>query len=198
MRIGVAVEGPSDKAFWDKILKKYFTQDEFFVRNMGCRTKLIRETPRLVENYRALNCQAVFIILDRDKTPCYRAVIREFDPSIQNEVRKPVLLRYLFIFVAVRELEAWYLADEQAIKAILGSPDYSAPEDTGSLGSEGILKKFWKQHCYCALNKISFAKEMAAHFQPSRAARHSRSFSLVWDRIPMILTRESRDSVILS
>ena len=34
MRIGVGVEGPSDLAFWDKVLHKHFPGVRFDIRNM--------------------------------------------------------------------------------------------------------------------------------------------------------------------
>ena len=45
MKIGVGVEGPSDRAFWDKVLHKYFPGVRFDIRNMKTRDKLIRADP---------------------------------------------------------------------------------------------------------------------------------------------------------
>jgi hypothetical protein len=70
MTFGIGVEGPSDKHFWDKVLHKHFRKHSFDVRSMKNRDKLIRETPRLMDQFRSLRYQAGFILVDKDDDPC--------------------------------------------------------------------------------------------------------------------------------
>lgn len=141
MTIGVGVEGPSDREFWNKVLRKYFPKTRFDIRNMKNRDKLIRETPRLLEAFRSLRYNAAFIVVDRNDTPCPTAVIDEFEELVRQEARKPVSERYLFICVAIRELEAWLLADGQAVNTVLPKASYIPPNETGDIGAEKLLKK---------------------------------------------------------
>jgi hypothetical protein len=184
MTIGVGVEGPSDREFWNKVLHKHFPKTKFDIRNMKNRDNLIRETPRLLDAFRSLRYNAAFIIVDRDDTPCPAAVIDEFDETVRQEARKPSSERYLFICVAIRELEAWLLADGNAINAVLPKASYALPKETGDIGAERLLKKLWReQHGQIAFNKINFARSLAPKFKPERASKHSASFKYFWNRI---------------
>ena len=182
VKIGVGVEGPSDRDFWDKVLHKHFLKVRFDIRNMGNRNKLIRETPNLLETFRDAHYAAGFILIDRNSTPCVSAVVQEFDAAIQTEARKPVSERFLYVCVAIKEMEAWYLADAPAIVAVLPRSGYRAVPETGCLNAEKVLKDLWKkQHGKAsALNKIDFAKMVAPKFKPPEAVRHSASFSYFW------------------
>ena len=75
MRFGVGVEGPSDLAFWDKVLHRSFPGCRFDIRNMKNREKLLRETPILYESFKDFHYQAGFILVDRDDDPCVTAVL---------------------------------------------------------------------------------------------------------------------------
>jgi hypothetical protein len=125
------------------------------------------------------------IILDRDSDPCSATILDLFDASIQDTLRlNPIENRFLFAFIAVKELESWYLADEQAIRAVLSGCTYAAPQDT-SAHSKSTLKELIKS-CRgrnVGFNELGFAKEIAPRFGPQRAISHSPSFKLFWDRI---------------
>jgi len=184
MTIGVGVEGPSDRVFWDKVLHKHFRRLRFDIRNMKDRDKLVRETPRLLETFRDAHYKAGFILVDRDAFPCVSSVLNEFDGLVQKEARKPLGQRFLFVCVAIRELEAWLLADGNAIVSVLPDVGYAAPSETGDLNAEKKLKDLWrKQHGGPSLNKIDFAKSIAPQFDPGEASLHSVSFRYFWTRI---------------
>lgn len=194
MIIGVGVEGPSDRTFWDKVLHKHFRGTRFDIRAMNNREKLMRETPRLLATFRDAHYDAGFIVLDRDKTSCVPAVVDEFDPESKREARLPAAHRFLFICVAVRELEAWFLADDTAVKKVLSKAIYHAPIETGALGAEGKLLDLWRQQygARVAFNKIDFARKIAPEFVPDRAAAHSQSFKYFWNSITPRATKRSR------
>jgi hypothetical protein len=127
VKIGVGVEGPSDFQFWNKVLPKHYRGWRFDIRNMKNRDKLVRATPDLLEEFRGLKRRAAVIILDRDKDPCIKAVLDTFDPAMLTEATKlPPTDRYLHICVAIKKLECWYLADAQAINAVIPGAHWQA------------------------------------------------------------------------
>lgn len=184
MTIGVGVEGPSDRQFWNKVLHKHFRGVRFDIRNMSNKGNLIRRTPELLETFRNCHYEAGFILIDQDNAPCVKAVINTFGENIREEARKPLNKRFLFVCVAIRELEAWLLADEVAVRIVLPHSGYKVCRETGELNAEKKLKELWRKHYPTAsLNKIQFAQSMAAKFQPDRASRRSKSFKHFWSRI---------------
>ena len=141
MTIGVGVEGPSDRAFWDKILHKHFSPLQFDIRSMNGCEKLIREAPQLLDSFRDLGHTAGFLLLDfdtafRKQAPCPGAILEQFDARIQGEASRPIGERYLFVCVAVRGPEAWFLADAVAISTVLPKSMYAAPLETGTLNAK--------------------------------------------------------------
>jgi hypothetical protein len=184
MKVGVGVEGPSDRKFWDKVLHKHFRNVTFDIRNMKDRQKLIRETPRLLQFFRDAHYDAGIILVDRNDSLCVTEVISEFEEQIRSEARKQVQVRYLHICVAIRELEAWFLADAEAVNAVLPNVNCKPSNETGSLNAERILRDLWKkQYPNTAFNKIDFAGKIAPKFKPEEARAHSRSFEYFWARI---------------
>ena len=184
MKIGVGVEGPSDRAFWSKVLHKHFRSVQFDIRNMKSREKLIRETSRLLDSFRGLGYGAAFILVDRDKSPCVSSVLDEFENHVREEARKASSSRYLFVCVAVRELEAWFLADPMAVNVVLPNCGYTAPAETGEAGAATVLVRLWRaQYGQAAFNKIEFANSMAPKFAPDQACQHSTSFAYFWNQL---------------
>ena len=189
MRIGVGVEGPSDLKFWNKVLHKHFPGVRFDIRNMKNCGALIRETPRLLNLFRSLHYDAAFILTDRDKiahdkTRCPGPVIAQFGTEVQVEARRSKLERYLSICVAIRGLEAWFLADADAIRNVLPKATYVMPDKTDGIDAGEQIKGLWRQqHGRIAFNKIDFAERMSVPFDPDIAREHSDSFAYFWQRI---------------
>ncbi len=183
MRIGIGVEGPSDKRFYDIFLKKEFPQVRFFVQSLGCRTKLIRSSLPLIKQWKDSHFDAGFIIVDRDSDACVQEIFHRFEPSVISESRKPLPERNFSIVVAMREIEAWFLADEDAIHSVFPNISYTVPDETGNISAEGRLKKIWKEVRKSSFNKKYFAEEIAQHFDPNRAKIHSKSFAYFWSRL---------------
>ena len=185
MKIGVAVQGPSDREFFDKVLHKHFHGIKFDVRNLKSQNKLIRETPALLETFRDAGYQAGFILVDRDASPCNSEVINLFNEPIRVIARTPIASRYLHICVAIREIEAWYLADPKAIAAVFPKTTYSPPPDTCSLNAEVEIRDLWKKQfgLHSAVNKIDLAKTISPKFNPTEAKKRSRSFAYFWDSL---------------
>ena len=190
-KIGVAVEGPSDLRFWRKFLHRSFRGWLFDVHNMKNRSKLIRDTTRLLDMFRGLGYSAGVIILDRDRNPCVSDLLEEFDDRVRTEFGKPLDQRYLHLCVAVKELESWFLADRQAVVSVLPDVSYDVPADTSIWGA-GRLHGLWRQQYgkNSAFNKISFAETIARRFSADRAMHHSASLRISWDHINNALESE--------
>lgn len=183
VKVGIGVEGLSDKKFLDSLLHREFSKIRFYIQSMGCRTKLISNASRLFEQWKECHFDAGFILIDRDKSNCVSQVIQEFDCAIQRESREPVPTRFLFLIVVIKEIESWYLSDEKAIQVLFPQSDYRAPSDTGTIGAEGLLKSFWKTERKSSFNKRAFAEMIAPKFDPLRAQEHSQSFAYFWARL---------------
>ena len=183
MTFGVGVEGPSDFQFWHKVLHKYFRGCRFDVRNMKNRDKLIRETPKLFETFQDCHYDGAFILVDLDDDPCVGSVLDLFAAAIRTAARLPdKQARFLHICIAIEEIESWYLADAQAINAVIPGCAWSASADTKSV-SKDKLRSLVKNHLgrNAGFNEIDFAKTIAPKFDPSRARAHSASFCYFWD-----------------
>lgn len=183
MTFGVGVEGPSDYQFWHKVLHKFFRTCRFDVRNMKNRDKLIRETPKLLETFRDCHYRAGFILVDRDDDPCVASVLALFDAAIREATRRRDRHdRFLHVCVAIREIESWYLADAEAINAVIPGCAWEPPSDTSSV-AKGHVRSLVKAHLGrgASFNEIDFAKTIAPKFQPSRARDHSDSFRYFWE-----------------
>ena len=185
MTIGVGVEGASERTFWTKVLHKNFRGIRFDVRNLKNKERLIRATPHLLDAFRSLHYSAGFILVDGHRDPCTTAVLDRFHNAIQKEARSRVDERYLFICVAIKGLEAWYLADQKAINALLPRAGYVAPNETARLNPKQQLKKLWKKQFgrTSALNKVGLAAMMAPQFDPVEGRKRSASFDYFWARM---------------
>lgn len=181
MTFGVGVEGPSDKHFWDKVLHKHFRGHSFDVCNMKNRDKLIRETPRLLNQFQDMHYDGGFILVDMDDDRCISTVIDLFDAATKATRKTKRDDRFLHLCVAIKEIESWYLADQEAIETVIPGCGYTAPADTGTL-AKGKLKSLIKQTVgrHASFNEVDFAKRIAPVFSPKRALNQSKSFKYFW------------------
>lgn len=190
MKIGVGVEGPSDKIFFSKVLPKFFQEVRFDIRSLNGRPKLIRESTALLRTFHRLGYDAGFIIIDSDRIPqkeeaCISAAIDLFDETIQNEFKKDKEERYFNIFIVISEIESWYLADDTAINKVLSGIKYKAQSETGFYGTKGVIENLMQQQYgkNVKYREKPFADEIAPHFNPEEAKKHSASFAYFWERL---------------
>lgn len=189
MKVGIGVEGPSDKEFWEKVLHKHHRGVRFDIRNMKNRTKLISAAPNLLDSFRGLGYECCIILIDRDSEQCPEAVIDLFDERIVTEARKPLRERFLSIAVAVRELESWFIADTDAVQAVLPDAAIDTISNTDGVGAEGKIRQYWRdQYGAGSPNKIDFARSIAPRFDPARAVERSPSFSFFWNRLSSLVS----------
>ena len=181
------MEGPSDLRFWRKVLHRTFPQHRFDVRNMSNRPRLIRESVRLLETFRDAHYPAGVIVLDQDKNPCSTDLSDLFDETVRAELRRPIDERYLFLCIAKRKIESWYLADSEAVQSVFPSVQYDMPNDTSIWG-----KRKLGELCRAAgltYNEISFAEQIAPHFSANRAMKFSESLTIGWARVEAAVGR---------
>lgn len=185
--VGVAVEGPSDRAFWRKFLHRIYRPQLFDVRMMGGRQKLVRDAPKLLKMFRDAHYCAGILIIDIDKDPCVAETREIFAEEILEELKRSLSERYLHLCVAVRKIESWYLADDEAILSVIGGVKY----DASGYDARWAKKKLGALHDQvgAVYNPIDFGERIATNFDPQRAAERSDSFRIAWERISNAASR---------
>lgn len=188
--IGVGVEGPSDQRFWKKLLHRKFPGHRFDVHNMSNRPKLIRESGRLLDSFRDAHYPAGVIVLDQDKNPCATDLRDLFGETVRAELRRPLDERYLFLCIAKRKIESWYLADSEAVQSVFPSVQYDMPNDTSIWGKRKLGELCRSQGF--PYNEILFAEQLAPRFSVDRARKFSESLSVGWARVEAAVVRAER------
>ena len=193
-KIGIGVEGVSDRDFWRPFLRRIFPGIDFKFWTMKGREKLIRRTPDLLDTFRNAHFAAGIIIVDCDKDPCITHVMDLFEATVKQEFRTPREDAYFFLCVAVRKMENWFLADEHAVSQVLPDAQYDLTGDSSLIGVGTLLKRLWKERhgATSTFNKRLFAASIAPHFDPDRAGTNSHSFARSWMRITSAVDRARR------
>ena len=178
MKYGVMVEGPSDKTFWDKVLNKFTTDTQFDVRIMKDRGRVIRDSVKMLSDFKDFGYDGAVILVDQDKDECPVAVRELFSNVVQSELCAEPDERFCSLAVAQKGLESWLLASCCAINKVFPDSNYKCPPDSSKLNPLKTAKEVWKSRFgNSSFNKIEFAKLMSAEFDPCDAAQHSKSFA---------------------
>lgn len=98
MTVSVAVEGITDETIIQKILA-YVGLEWRFIRNHGGKSRLIN---KLYKYNQAAQFQRWLVVIDLDKNPCPVT----YHDELLSDIAENMILR-----IAVREIEAWLLAD---------------------------------------------------------------------------------------
>ena len=182
--IGVAVEGISDRGFWSKLLHREFQGSLFRVGKMGSRDKLIRKAPMLHDAYRKAKYTGGLFIIDLDKNPCVEELRDLFDEETRKELKKPLAERFLHLGVANRKIESWYLADFEAVQAVIPSADYDLADYSCNWGKKKLGELWSAEHGRNAtFNAEDFGLRIASVFSVERARKVSPSLHVAWERI---------------
>ena len=191
IRIGIGVEGPSDYIFWNKVLHRHFAGAGilFRVSVMHGRSKLIRGAAGLAAAFADTRCAAAFFLVDKDKDPCMGSIYHAFADDFRDRLRHRTGQLPCRLCVADRELESWFLADEEAMRKALGFAEYSAGASGGKIAGKGKLEKLLIEHASVGLafNEIAFAKLIAGEFNPENAAKNSASFAYFWKALESVI-----------
>lgn len=186
-RVGIIVEGPSDQAFWSKLLWRSLPGVNWDVRALHGRSKIVRNAVALTEGFRSAGAKAVVVMLDQDEDPCVTAVRGLFPESLRTAFAEAGPRR-TWLFVARKELESWFLADEEAIRFVTGCHSYIAPAETARGSTKSRLRELLRADGASprVFNEIGFAKQIASAFSPARARLRSQSFAYCWSRLEML------------
>jgi hypothetical protein len=191
--VGVIVEGPSDQTFWSKLLWRCLPGINWDVRALHGRSKVLRNAAPLAEVFRSAGARAVVVLLDQDDDPCVTAV-RELFPEPLRIAFASTEPRHTQLFVAIKELESWFLADEDAIRLVTGCQSYSAPAETARGATKSRLRELLRSEGSSsrAFNEIGFAKQIASAFSPERARNCSQSFAYCWSRFEAVAAENQK------
>ena len=173
VRVGFIVEGDTEKvivespAFIAWLTANGMTLVQPVVNAVGGGNLLPQNIDPFVERLRQAQADHIVILTDLE---------REASPDI---VRQRIgHMHTQLIFVAVKAIEAWFLADTMALRHWLGLPGFveAKPEETPDMPWDR-LKEIAQQHQKRGpgSNKVIFAKRMVkTHgFNVARAAEHA-------------------------
>lgn len=160
---------------------------------------LLKRLPNRLKGYKAMidsgyDCLVV-VLVDQDKDDC-----RDLKKRLEEAARGAGLYTYsnrgpsgeyhALIWIAIEELEAWFIGDEHAITsafprvpATIGRRKGMRDPDSISGGTAESLERLLKRHGYHkgGLAKVDAAKSIAKHMNPVR--NRSRSFCGFRDRL---------------
>lgn len=165
--LGIVVEGTSDLIFL-KQNAPWWRQKGFVlkVRQAQGRPRLIRDAQKHLDLLRQQGCHYVLFLLDQDQDPCAPATARR----LANLRREPDVL----VCVCVRELEAWFLADGQALQVATGTTFSHLPTDS-LRDAKAQLKRLFQRRIGKFPTEVEMARRIAPHFSLERAAQGNRS-----------------------
>jgi hypothetical protein len=181
----VAVEGIADKRFWDRVFRREFTSGrvEFHVRQFGGRASLIASAAEFLALSRDQGYFRTLFLLDRHRDPCITAVLEQFPAEVAQADDVEIL-------VSVPGIEAWYLADSQAIRRVLPGVTYDPPAETAGVNPKAILDDLLVQFDPSGRTKYKktyFSTQVGRHFSPKRGAKHNTSLTRAWSRTELLV-----------
>ena len=162
--VGVAVEGPSDRAFWRKFLHRMYRPQRFDVHIMKGRQRLVRDAAKLLDMFRDAHYCAGILIIDIDDDHCVTETRESFADEILEELQRDRSERYLHLCVADAKIESWYLADGEAIRSVIRGVEYDARE----YDPRWAKKKLGELHVQVGTvyDSIDFGERIAQKFDP--------------------------------
>lgn len=193
LHLEILVEEPSMEAFlraWlPGVLRSGVT---FAVHPVRSKRDLLSKLPARLKGYRSFLASNVrlFVLVDRDQHDC-----RDLKAKLEAAAREAHLVTRssdphawsLVNRIVVEELEAWFIGDWEAVRAVYPSaqPNLRAKaayrdSDAISGGTWEALERVLQRAGYfgSGLRKLELARAVGAHFQASRC--DSRSFRALW------------------
>ncbi|MBC7225770.1 MAG: DUF4276 family protein [Thermoflexales bacterium] len=175
-RVGFVVEGKSLEVLFQESLCPWLRQRGIAVKvvNAGGRSLLIRDASRHLDVLRRSGFERIFFVLDQETDPCPPATAKRLD-SVRSEPD-------VVICVAARMLEAWLLADNEAIQRATGLPGWSGLTDSLPDPVSELKDLFFQKygHWY---TKMEMARRVGRYFQLERAADRNRSAARFWRKL---------------
>ncbi|MFB0545568.1 MAG: hypothetical protein ACETWB_01540 [Anaerolineae bacterium] len=165
--LGIVVEGPSDRLFF-KSQRRWFEEQGFafkIVQTRG-RSIMIREAENLLESFRLKGCRKVFFFLDQHADVC--------PPFTAERLKRVAHEEDVVICVIARALEAWFVADEEAVARATGQSFKKQP--TNALDKpKDILKELFKRGRHMSLTEIEMVRAICLYFSFERATEGNAS-----------------------
>jgi hypothetical protein len=179
MHLEVYVEEPSAKAALDQLLARVLGGERtFVVHPFRDKQQLLREIPSRLRGYsRWLPSDwRVVVLVDEDREDCLELKQRLVEHARSAGLGDRVLCR-----VAVEELEAWFLGDVEALRAVYPRVPSSLARRAGFRDPDGVRGGTWealdrvlRRAGYPqGLVKTAAAREIAMHMDPERNRSHS-------------------------
>jgi|YNPNPStandDraft_1061719.scaffolds.fasta_scaffold40503_2 hypothetical protein len=167
-RIAFVVEGPTAESVFEGAISPRLRQKGIQVKLVKCpgRDKLIAEAEFHLENLRKRGYQHIFFILDQEKDECPPATAKRLE-KIRQEPD-------VIVCVVSRMLEAWLLADKEAIQKATGQS--SGHKFTDELPDPvDVLKTLFYRKDQQWRTEKEMARMVARHFCLERAAARNHS-----------------------
>ncbi len=171
-KLFLVVEGPSDKHLWDATLRSHCAGAQFKIQVTHGKQKMLRKPAGLVRQANLKGYELTVFILDQDKDPSADDTAQSLKSALGRA--GPAV-----IGVAVRNVESWLLADEEAIRAAFPDSWYTRKGMTDGIARPDVrLSDCVRRHSDGRLGeyrKTRDAPQIAEHFDPKRAQNGSRS-----------------------
>jgi len=196
MHLEVLVEELSAKAALDRLLPKAmmnrhtFTVHAFTGKSdlMGSLSSRLRAYASRFRNNPVFADWRIVVLIDEDRQNCRKLKQAILDAGRAAGIAQSVLAR-----IAVEELEAWYLGDLAAIRAVcpkvpatLNKKEGFRDPDLVKGGTWEALHKVLKEAGYPGgLRKIAAGEAIAPHMEPGRNTSHS--FQVFWQGVERLL-----------
>jgi hypothetical protein len=177
------VEATSDYTFWNAHLTKHFPKARKVVDNL-CSSDPAHAFDRIMEVARVRSFRHIVFLVDEDASPdpavkvkrleARLTSLRRTDPHIADRVR---------VFGVRRCLEAWLLADEEAIRGAFPRCRYRRRGKTDLLIQPKREAKRIHQQAFAdspSWNEIEFARRMVCRVDFQRASQGSVTFAAFW------------------
>ncbi len=167
VRLGMVVEGRSDCEFLEK-KRPWFNQQGFAltIHQARDRSRLIRKARRRLEILQQKGCQKVFFFIDQDRDECPPATAK-----LLTDVARE---KDAIVCVVARELEAWFLADQEAVTKATGQRFKRRPTDRIPDPKETLKNLFYKKRKKF-LTEPEMVRALCPHFSFERAAEGNGS-----------------------
>lgn len=168
LRVGFVVEGKSAEVLFRESLYPWLQRKGIAAKiiNAGGRSRLIRDASEHLKALRLSGCRRVFFILDQEADPC--------PPATAERLRFVRAEPDVTICVAARMLEAWSLADSEAVQKVTGQSYPSGPTDFLADPSSELKSLFFKRHKRW-YTEVEMAKAIGRRFCLERAALGNHS-----------------------
>ena len=186
-QIGIVVEGPTNHAFWKRLLARLYPAscelvDVVVARGQG---SLIRDADQHLRAHRDAGYRVTFFVVDLDSYECVRRLLDDFPDAVFRAV---AVDEDACICVAVKGAESWYLADSAAVNTVFPDASYSPASDVDLLNPKSTLQQLGGRYDMWWL-----ARAFGNAYDPGAAQAHSASLGRAWRRMAPELQRLEDD-----